>query len=46
MPIEQIIEFDLRESGSPSRMCVLQLIIFMTQQISQSKVFEWSIIYC
>ena len=45
MLIEQIIEFELRGLGPPGRTCALQLIISMTKQISQSKVFEWSIIY-
>ena len=42
MLIEQIIEFELREPGPPSRTC----IIFMTKQKSLTKILEWIIIYC
>ena len=45
MLIDQIIEFELRGTGSSGRTCALQLIIFMTKQISQNKIFEWIIIY-
>ena len=46
MLIEQIIEFQLKKLGPSGRMCALQLVIFMTKQKSQQKIFEWTIIYC
>ena len=46
MLIEQIIEFELRGPGPPGRTCAPQLIIFVTKQIFQSKIFEWIVIYC
>ena len=45
MLIEQIIEFQLKKPGPPGRMCALQLVIFMTKQKFQRKIFEWTIIY-
>ena len=45
MLIEQIIEFELRGAWPPGRTCALQLVIFMTKQKSQRKIFEWIIIY-
>ena len=45
MLIEQIIKLELREAWPPSRTCALRLVIFMTKQKSQTKIFEWIIIY-
>ena len=45
MLIEQIIEFELRGAWIPGRTCALRLVIFMTKQKSQRKIFEWIIIY-
>ena len=46
MLIKQIIEFELRGAGTPSRACALQLIISMAKQTSQSKIFESISISC
>ena len=45
MLIEQIIEFELMGTWPPGRTCALRLVIFMTKQKSQRKIFEWIIIY-
>ena len=43
MLIEQIIEFELSGAWTPGR--ALRLVIFMTKQKSQRKIFKWIIIY-
>ena len=45
MLIEQMIEFDLRGAWAPGVHVLLQLVIFMTKQQSQRKIFDWIIIY-
>ena len=45
MLIEQIIEFELRGAWLPGRTCAPRLVILMTKQKSQRKIFEWIIIY-
>ena len=45
MLIEQIIEFKLRGAWPPGLTCALRLVIFMTKQKSQRKIFERIVIY-
>ena len=45
MLIEQTIEFELSGPGPPGRNPPLQLVIFMTKQKSQNKIFQWITMY-
>ena len=46
MLIEQNVEFELREPGSPGCTYTSTLAIFMTKQNFLQKIFNWIIIYC
>ena len=46
MLIERIIELQLRGPGPPGEHVFRHLVILMTKQKSQRKIFEWIIIYC
>ena len=45
MLIKQIIDFQLKGPEPSVCKCALRLVISMAKQISQSKIFEWNIIY-
>ena len=46
MLIKQIIEFQLMGPAPPNRTCAVQMVISVTKQKSQRKIFEWIIISC